>query len=81
MEVLTLQFADGLHVTTGESLASDEYESIIKRIDGLTEVVEKLAPRGTTATRASAIEFVLEGLHLNRLLNKDCVGNRTTYMG
>ena len=81
MEVLTLQFADGLHVTTGESLASDEYESIIKRVDGLTEVVEKLAPSGTAATRASAIEFVLEGLHLNQLLNKDRVGNRTTYMG
>ena len=45
------------------------------------EVVENLAGNGASACRASAIEFVLEGLHLNQLLNKDRVGNRTTYMG
>ena len=50
-------------------------------VDGLGDIVDKLAPSGTAATRASAIEFVLEGLHLNQLLNKDRVGGRTTYMG
>ena len=81
IEVLALQFSDGIHVTTGESLGSEEYEDIIKRIDGLNEAVEKLAPKGDAAVRASAIEFILEGLHINQLLNKDRVGVRTTYMG
>jgi len=81
MEALALQFADGLQVTTGESLASIEYKSIIKKVDGLHEVVENLAGNGAPACRASAIEFVLEGLHLNQLLNKDRVGNNTTYTG
>ena len=80
-EVLSLQFADGIHVTTGESLASDEYQSIIKRIEGLGEAVEKLVPGGSPGTRASAVEFILEGLHLGELLNKDRVGGRTTYTG
>jgi magnesium chelatase subunit I len=81
LEVLSLQFGDGIHVTTGESLSSQEYEKIIKRIDGLEAAIEKLVPGGTVATRASAVEFVLEGLHLNQLLNRDRVGGRTTYMG
>lgn len=80
-EVLALQFADGIHVTAGESLASGEYDAIARRIDGLTDAVEKLVPDGSPAMRASAIEFILEGLHLNQLLNKDRVGGRTTYMG
>ena len=81
IEALALQFADGLQVTTGESLASIEYSSIIKNVEGLNEVIEKLTPGGTEANRASAIEFVLEGLHLNQLLNKERVGIHTTYMG
>jgi magnesium chelatase subunit I len=31
------------------------------------------------AVVASAIEFVLEGLHLSRRLNKDATGARATY--
>lgn len=80
IEALALQFSDGLQVTTGEALASNEYSRIIKSIDGLNEVVEKITRSSTEASRASAIEFVLEGLHLNQLLNKERVGVHTTYM-
>ncbi len=31
------------------------------------------------AVVASAVEFVLEGLHLSKRLNKDAMGNRATY--
>ena len=81
MEVLALQFSDGIHVTTGESLPSPEYADIIKRIDGLGDAVEALVPNSNEANRAAAVEFILEGLHINQLLNKDRVGGRTTYMG
>jgi magnesium chelatase subunit I len=30
---------------------------------------------------ASAVEFVLEGLHLSKRLNKDAVGPRAQYRG
>jgi len=30
---------------------------------------------------ASAVEFVLEGLHLAKRLNKDAAGTRATYRG
>ena len=81
METLALQFADGIHVTTGESMPSDDYESIIKKIDGLEEIVGKIAHSDNKALRASAAEFILEGLHLNQLLNKDQVSGRSTYRG
>lgn len=81
LEPLTLQFADGIHVTTGESLPSDEYEGIIKKLDGLAEAVEILVPGANKANRASAVEFILDGLHINQRLNKDRVGGRTTYSG
>ncbi|MEK9821536.1 MAG: magnesium chelatase, partial [Gammaproteobacteria bacterium] len=80
-EVLALQFSEGIHVTTGESLPSSDYEPIIKKIDGLETAVEKLVPDGSAASRASAIEFILEGLHLGELLNKDRMGGRATYRG
>lgn len=81
METIALKFSEGINVTTGESLPSSEYEDIIRKIDGLNDVLEKLVPAGNTAQRASAVEFILEGLHINQLLNKDRVGGRVTYRG
>ena len=81
LETLVLQFSDGIHVTTGESLSSGDYQDIIKRIDGLGDAVEKLVPNGNAAVQASAVDFILEGLHINQLLNKDRVGGRSTYTG
>ncbi len=80
-EIISLQFVDCLHVTTGESIPSMEYEDIIKRIDGLGEAVSKLANSDDPGVRASAAEFIFEGMHTNQLLNKDRVGGRTTYRG
>jgi magnesium chelatase subunit I len=81
MESLALQFSDGLNVTAGESLPSVEYKDIIRKIDGLEDAVKKVAQSDNEALRASAVEFILEGLHLNQLLNKDHVNGRTTYRG
>jgi len=79
LEPLAIQFADGIHATTGESMPSNEYEDIIKKIDGLAEAVEHLVPGPNTASRASAVEFILDGLHINQMLNKNRVGGRITY--
>jgi magnesium chelatase subunit I len=37
----------------------------------LKEAVDQLGVGGNPAAVASAVEFILEGLHLNRKLNKD----------
>ena len=81
MEVIALQFADGMHVATGESIPSSEYEAILHKIEGLEGAVTKLVGNASVAQRASAAEFILEGLHINQLLNKDRVSGRATYRG
>ena len=81
VEIISLQFTDGMHVTTGESMPSADYEELIQRIDGLENAVQKLANSDNPGVRASAAEFIFEGLNINQLLNKDRVGGRTTYRG
>ncbi len=80
-ELISQQFDEGLHVTTGESIPSADYQDIIRRVEGLEGPVAKLANTENPAVRASAAEFIFEGLHINQLLNKDRVGGRTTYRG
>ena len=82
LEALSMQFADGLQVSTGEALAAAHYEdNIIKQIEGMDEAVSQLAPGGSPASRASAAEFLLEGMHAKQLLNKERMGGDATYYG
>jgi len=43
--------------------------------------VQKLGAAGDPALTAAAVEFVLEGLHLNKRLNKDRISGRVQYRG
>ncbi len=79
VESIALEFADGLHVTTGQTVSSEDYASIISRIEGMDEIVGRMSCTNDSAVRASVVEFILEGLHLNQLLNKDRVGESITY--
>jgi magnesium chelatase subunit I len=70
-------FDDGLVMETGERIASREYVRWMREVPGLSEAVEQLGTFDGTdgaqdpALVASAVEFLLEGLHLQRRLNKD----------
>ena len=46
-----------------------EYLDLVKKLDGLSAAVSKLTEDKRPEVVASAAEFVLEGLHLNRKLN------------
>ena len=64
-------FAAGVTVEVAEDMPSMEYAQQALRIEGLKSAVQKLGASGNPATIAAATEFILEGLHLNRKLNKD----------
>jgi magnesium chelatase subunit I len=68
---LVLAFENGLSVEASEMMPSLDYVHQLSHLDGLKEAVDKLGVGGNPAAVASAVEFVLEGLHLNRKLNKD----------
>ena len=77
-------FKSGISVQTGEAQPAEDYLALIKQIDGLDVAVREVVGEDTRpAVQASAAEFVLEGLHLNKHLNKDSVGSvgRSLYRG
>ena len=75
-------FKSGLSVDTGEALSSGDYQKLLKDIPGLSVGVTALTDSGNPAVQAAAVEFVLEGLHLNKRLNKDTVaGQMARYRG
>ncbi len=72
-------FDEGTVVHAGDDVASTEYVETLSRLPALRPAVVALAGSETPAAIASATEFVLEGLHLSKRLNKDAVGARATY--
>ena len=70
LDDIVTSFDLGNAVETGSDVPATAYVDALARVDGLTAAVESL----TSGDRrpeviASAVEFVLEGLHLNRRLN------------
>jgi magnesium chelatase subunit I len=76
---LVAGFERGLNVQVGDDLPSMEYVNQLSKVGGLSKAVDKLNGRGSPASIASAVEFILEGLHLNRRLNKDEVNGKVRY--
>ena len=74
---LVLAFDNGLTVDASEMMPSHDYVHQLSHLDGVADAVAKLDVGGNPAAVASAVEFILEGLHLNRRLNKD----ESTYSG
>lgn len=79
LEELVLAFEGGLSVEASDDMASMDYVHQVAELPGLKEALEKLQAQGNPATIASGVEFVLEGLHLNRKLNKDRMAGRARY--
>jgi magnesium chelatase subunit I len=72
-------FEDGLVVHTGEDVPSSAYADVLPQLNGLGAILNDLEIGESPAAVASAIEFVLEGLHLTKRLNKDAVGGRAVF--
>ncbi len=78
LEEIVDRFRSGVSIEVGESISSKEYAKIIKLITNLKEPIGKL--NATSAgTKASVVEFIFEGLHLNKRLNKDQIGSKILY--
>jgi magnesium chelatase subunit I len=78
---LLLAFDEGTVVHTGDDLPSARYLDVLKVLPQMGPVVDRLAASETPGAVASAVEFVLEGLHLSKRLNKEAVGTKATYRG
>ena len=78
---LTQRFEEGLTVETGSDVPSSDYLNSYARMGEATVLIKDIEESKDAAAIASAVEFVLEGLHLNRRLNCDRVGAQYLYSG
>jgi magnesium chelatase subunit I len=73
-------FESGLVAHTGADRSSAELAQLIDDVPALAPAIERFTDGSRDpAMIAAAIEFVLEGLHLTRRLNKDDAGQSATY--
>jgi len=70
LEMLLLAFDNGLTVTASDQASSFNYITQISAVDELREVVQSLGTGSSPAELASAVEFILEGLHQMRKLSR-----------
>ncbi len=78
MAELIKSFEQG-YVEVSDTMPSEDYIMGVKEIKGLRNCIDVLGIAESPAEIASAVEFTLEGLHLNSKLNKENVGGKITY--
>jgi magnesium chelatase subunit I len=82
---LQQKFDDGLTVSSGDAVGADALLAQLGPVPVLSALLERLEPDGigegpaAVGIAAAALEFALEGLHLNKRLAKDSDGVRTIY--
>jgi len=73
-------FEEGVVAHAGEDIASVEEARLVEMVPALRAPVLALTGGDESpAAVAAAVEFVLEGLHLSKRLNKDSSGTSATY--
>ena len=76
---LVTDFDQGLVVEAGSTTTSSHDADRLPPMTGRAETIRRIDPAEEPAAVAAAIEFVLEGLQLNRRLNRDSVDGKYRY--
>jgi magnesium chelatase subunit I len=78
---LQSRFDSGATVETGDAVPAADLLTRLGPVPGLAALLARLEPEGreTPGLAAAALEFALEGLHLNRRLAKDELDGRIVY--
>jgi len=74
-------FKDGHSLEVSDTMPTALYARHSKAVSGLSMALDRLADGSTPGTVASALEFILEGLHLNKKLNKKTLEGEISYWG
>ena len=73
-------FEEDLTMSAGDDLPIASYTEMLSKTPALAAPIAGLVgDDDSDAVKASAIELLLEGLHLSKRLNKDSVGGRASY--
>ena len=78
-EWLVARFEEGATIEVGEATPAASYTKVLKNSSELAPATKRLGVPDRPEAQAAVIEFVLEGLHLNKRLNKDEMDGRVLY--
>ena len=78
-DAVLMRFEEGLTIETGSDVPSEKYSRNLPQMANMGDLVGRIESSNDPAAIASAIEFVLEGLHLNRRLNRDQTAGHIIY--
>jgi magnesium chelatase subunit I len=81
LDDVVTRFKAGASADVSDLMPSEDYARLGRQIEGLERAAAKIAPSRDPAETAAAVEFILEGLHLNKRLNKDKVAGHIQYRG
>lgn len=79
LEELVAQFSGGYSFAVSDMMPARSYMSNIKEMMGLPKLLKAVTESERPEEIAAAVEFVLEGLHLNKRLNKSSLEGKTVY--
>lgn len=71
LEMLVSNFQEGWWVEVSDAMPVSHYIEQLAGLKGMRQGLEKLSIGESPGEMASAIEFILEGLHVSNKLNKD----------
>ncbi|GAG31350.1 unnamed protein product, partial [marine sediment metagenome] len=79
LEEIVTQFNNGLSLEVSDTMSAGLYVRNLKKMVGLADVIKVVNDSESPEAIASAVEFILEGLHLNKRLNKTRVEDKIVY--
>jgi len=78
-EEMLSRFRQGFSFVVSDTMSAKTYMRNVKAIPGMTEAIKVVADSKRPEVVAAAVEFILEGLHQNKKLNKDKVQGKIVY--
>jgi magnesium chelatase subunit I len=79
LEEIVEQFSGGFSVEVSDTMNSKSYVRNVKEMVGLTEALKVVGGSERPEAIAASVEFILEGLHVNKRLNKTKSEGKTLY--
>jgi magnesium chelatase subunit I len=78
---LVQRFDAGLTFEVSEGQAAERYATLLRELPGMEKALKSLGLDKRPALAASGVEFVLEGLHLSKRINKTETDGAAIYAG
>jgi magnesium chelatase subunit I len=78
---LVQRFDAGLTFEVSEGLRAEKYSQMLRELPGVEKALRNLGLEKRPAEIASGVEFILEGLHLSKRINKTELDGLSVYAG